>query len=71
MQNDKPEIPCHVALQLNPDEVDALLNLLLCAPETDEVTEEMTSKLLRRVAEAQRNLMRPRGVESGDEDPSA
>jgi hypothetical protein len=70
MQNDKPEKPCHVALQLNQDEADALLNLLLCAPETDEVSEEMTSLLLRRIAAAQRTLMRPPGVESGDEDPS-
>ena len=71
MQNDKPEKSCHIALQLNPHEADALLNLLLCAPETDEVSEEMTSNLLRRIAEAQRALMRPHGVNSGNEDPSA
>lgn len=68
MQNDKPETPCHVALQLSHDEADALLNLLLCAPETDEVSEEMASALLRRIAEAQRALMRPLAVKSEDAD---
>ena len=70
MQNDKPENSCQVALQLNLDEADALLNLLLCAPETDEVSEEMASQLLRRIAEAQRALLRPNTVESGHEDHS-
>jgi predicted transcriptional regulator len=74
MQNDKPENPCQVALQLNQDEADALLNLLLCAPETDEVSEEMASQLLRRIAEAQRALLRPTArdtIESGHEEPGA
>lgn len=68
MQDVKPENGCQVALQLNQDEADALLNLLLCAPETDEVSEEMTSHLLRRIAEAQRLLLRPPGVKSRHED---
>lgn len=70
MYNDKPENPCQVALRLSQDEADALLNLLLCAPNTDEVSEEMASQLLRRIAEAQRAFMRPRAVESGH-DPSS
>ena len=68
MHNDKPENLCSVTLQLSQDEADALLNLLLCAPETNEVSEEMASLLLRRVAEAQRALLRPRAVESGHAD---
>ena len=62
--------PCQIALQLNAEEADALLNLLLCAPETDEVPEEMTAQLLRRVAEAQRALMRPATIESGHDNRS-
>jgi hypothetical protein len=68
MQNDKPEQLDQVALRLNHDEADALLHLLLCAPETDEVSEEMTAHLLRRVVEAQRQLLRPCGVEFPHED---
>ena len=68
MQNDKPEQINQVALRLSQDEADALLHLLLCAPETDEVSEEMTAHLLRRIAEAQRMFLRPTGVESGHED---
>nr|WP_309692969.1 hypothetical protein [Armatimonas sp.] len=67
MQNDKPENPCQVALRLSQDEADALLSLLLCAPNTDEVSEEMASHLLRRLVEAQRAPLRPHTVESGHE----
>lgn len=68
MQNDKPEQLNQVTLRLSPDEADALLHLLLCAPETDEVSEEMTAHLLRRIADAQRLFLCRGGVESGHED---
>ena len=70
MQNDTLTKPCQVTLQLSHDETDALLNLLLCAPETDEVSEEMASQLLRRLFEAQRAPARLHTVESGHEDHS-
>ena len=65
MEHKHKDLPCQIALQLSAEEADALLNLLLCAPTTDEVPEEMTSQLLRRVAEAQRALVRPARIESG------
>ncbi|WP_309711092.1 hypothetical protein [Armatimonas sp.] len=64
MQNDKSEQIFQVMLPLSQDEADALLHLLLCAPETDEVSEEMTAHLLRRIAEVQRAFLRPHEVES-------
>ncbi len=68
MQEIKPINGCQVVIQLNQDEVDALLSLLLCAPETEDVSEEMAAHLLRRIADAQRTLLRPAGVESRHED---
>lgn len=63
--------PCQVTLQLTAEEADALLNLLLCVPATEDVPEEMAAQLLRRVVDAQRATLRPATVESWHEDSSA
>jgi phytoene/squalene synthetase len=63
MRNNKPESTFQIALLLSPEEADALWSLLLCAPETDDVSEEMTAHLLRRLMEAQRAHREPCGVE--------
>lgn len=57
MQSNTTEQIFQVALPLSQDEADALLHLLLCAPETDEVSEEMTAHLLRRIVEVQRSFL--------------
>jgi phytoene/squalene synthetase len=67
MQNNKPESAFQITLRLSPEEADALWSLLLCAPETDDVSEEMTAHLLRRLMEAQRAHREPCGVESPHE----
>ncbi|MCX6369086.1 MAG: hypothetical protein NTX57_20600 [Armatimonadetes bacterium] len=64
MQNNKPESAFPIALLLSQDEADALWSILLYAPVTDDVSEEMTAHLLRRIAEAQRAHRKPCGVES-------
>jgi hypothetical protein len=55
---------CEVAIHLTDEEMDALLSLLLCAPESEEVDEAMAQRLLLRVAEAQRTNSARRSVQS-------
>lgn len=62
--------PCQIALQLTAEEADALLTVLLSVPATEEVPEEMTAQLLRRLVDAQRAALRPATVESWHEEPS-
>lgn len=57
---------CHAAVHLSLEELDALLSLVLTAPESEDVSEEMTARLLRRIADAQREIVAPR-VKSGHE----
>lgn len=51
---------CRVRVELTADQADALLHLLLSAPPSTVVSEEMTEALLHVLADAQRAMVRRR-----------
>jgi hypothetical protein len=52
------EVPCGVHLELSMEETDTLIHLLLHAPPTATISEEMAEALLRRLTDAQRAQVR-------------
>lgn len=63
------ELPCSVQVELSMEETDTLIHLLLHAPPTATISEEMAEVLLRRLTDAQRAQVRLAAVRRRDDPP--
>lgn len=59
----------HVQVELSMEETDTLIHLLLHAPPTATISEEMAEVLLRRLTDAQRTQVRRASLRLRDDPP--